>query len=120
MSSSARRTRESASGFHHETFGERRLLAAVLGRAIRDILSCGGDEADPRRRHAEDAWGWLEAEGEDSALTCFVNLCDELGLAPKRVRQAIKAALKARGESVSSDVLSARIPSQVDSAPGSA
>ena len=108
-SSTSQRTKELASGLHHETFGERRLLAAVLGRAIRDILSCRGDEADPRRRHAEDAWDWLQAEGEDSALTCFANLCDELGLVPKRVLQAIRA-LEARGENVSSDLLSARIP----------
>jgi len=65
------------------------LLAAVLRRAVKDILSYGGSVSGPNRRLAEEAWGWVRDEDTEHHLTSFVNLCHELGLNPYRVREAI-------------------------------
>lgn len=65
---------------------ERRLLAAVLGRAIIDYV---GDIENVTQLETREAWAWLfNSERKDTFS--FMNCCNELDICPYELRRKIK------------------------------
>lgn len=65
---------------------ERRLLAAVLGRAIIDYV---GDIENITQLETREAWAWLfNSERKDTFS--FMNCCNELDICPYELRKKIK------------------------------
>jgi len=73
--------------------GERRLLVAILRRAIWDFaLYRDADEGTEGYRLAVDAAGWIFWDGEETVdedgRCTFMFVCEALGLPPKKIRDA--------------------------------
>lgn len=65
---------------------ERRLLAAVLGRAIIDYV---GEIENITQLETREAWAWLfNSERKDTFS--FINCCNELDICPYELRKKIK------------------------------
>ena len=71
---------------HVPASGERRLLLAVLERAISDL--CNSHASQGSHRDREEARRWVESR-DDSSPYSFVRVCEALGLAPDALRSGI-------------------------------
>jgi hypothetical protein len=81
------------------TSGEKRLLLAVLERAISDLCNTRSSQSSVRDR--EEARQWVESREESSPYS-FIRICEALGLDPDALRQGILAL--EREELLSPDV----------------
>lgn len=66
--------------------GEKRLLLAVLERAISDLCNTRSSQSSVRDR--EEARQWVESRDESSPYS-FIRICEALGLDPDVLRQGI-------------------------------
>ncbi len=71
--------------------GEKKLLLAVLERAISDLCSPCSSQSSLRDR--EEARRWFESRDDSSAYS-FVRICETLGLDPDALRKGILALEK--------------------------
>lgn len=73
---------------------EKRLLAAVFARAVRDLLVYRRGRTDEERQLAEAARAWL-FEGSDDAsyITSFPGICQVMNLDGARVRSQLRHML---------------------------
>jgi hypothetical protein len=72
---------------------EKRLLNAILRRAVADIIAYA-DARDPRnKRLAEEAWGWIHSGDKIAHLTSFAGLCFALDVDPGAVRRRLASFL---------------------------
>lgn len=79
---------------YHEKIPERRLLEAVLWRAVNDLLpekaSVKTDQKDIREAHA-----WLFERGDDGFMS-FLNVCRVLDRDPERIRREMRVVMGKR------------------------
>ncbi len=78
------------SNAHVDTEPERRLLLAILSDAIVTFQSSAASDQRARRRAFEDAARWLFSDAHDWPCS-FLNVCEELGIAPGPLRRALLA-----------------------------
>ena len=69
---------------------ERRLWLAILSDAIVTFQSWAHSDQRARRRACEEAARWIFANERDWPCS-FLNVCDELGIAPAPLRRALLA-----------------------------
>lgn len=79
--------------------GERRLVAAILGDALHEILRTPEIASRQDLRKAEQSRGearaWMESDDRISPFS-FLTVCDVLGLDPDYVRSRVARRLRAR------------------------
>jgi len=80
-----------------EARGERLLLAAILLRAVRDVVAFSCSQDRVQRALAQEASEWLfeEVDGSDRDLTSFASICVLTDLDRERVRLRVRALLAA-------------------------
>lgn len=71
---------------------EKTLLAAVLLRAVRDVVVYSRARTPEEERVAEAARQWIfeEADDDDSHFASFVSICQVMDLDHQRVRDRVR------------------------------
>lgn len=73
---------------------EKRLLAAVFARAVRDLLVYRRGRTDEERQLAEAARAWLfESSEDETGITSFPGICQVMNLDRARVRSQLQHML---------------------------
>ncbi|MBK6849417.1 MAG: hypothetical protein IPG96_18425 [Proteobacteria bacterium] len=73
---------------------EKRLLAAVFARAVRDLLVYRRGRTDEERQLAEAARAWLfEGADDETGITSFPGICQVMNLDGARVRNQLRHML---------------------------
>lgn len=72
---------------------EKTLLAAVLLRAVRDVIVYSRGRTPEEERVAEAARQWIfeDTDDDDSHFASFVNICQVMDLDHERVRDRVRA-----------------------------
>lgn len=69
----------------------RRLMAAVLEDAFRELAHPSGGSPRARTRRCDEIRAWF-ASDDDSWPFSFVNVCDALGIAATRLREQLRGS----------------------------
>lgn len=81
----------SVDGCREAVQGELMLCAAILRRAIYDMVLYKDDRRIKKRRMAVDAYHWMFESKETEKVHSFVGICHSLSMDPDWVRQRVRS-----------------------------